>query len=153
MAGITQVTAFRPVSALYHKRTVSVISGSRRRILLRQRVHRICSVLSRIMGIAGETSVIISKQIIHISLCPAAVIQMQKKSEIIHLHLISRMPCLQGKNFIINSIINRHKHCPPFRFFSMIRLNSDALQNRIFIEYKFSADHIENHNLFRCGWQ
>ena len=91
---VTHITAHASVTVFQHQGCTAEISVSIAGKFLWKRVHGIGSVCSRIIRISGKASVVIGQKIIHASLCLFAIVEMKKKSVLIHLHLICGLFCL-----------------------------------------------------------
>ena len=105
---VTHITAHASVTVFQHQGCTAEISVSIAGKFLWKRVHGIGSVCSRIIGISGKSSVIVSQKIIHAAFCLFTIIEMKKKSVLIHLHLICSFFCLQGKRSVFLAVDDSH---------------------------------------------
>lgn len=122
----------------------SVIPRSVTGQLLRQSVHRIRAVYPCIIRISRKSSICIREQIIHVSRCPASIIQMQQKTKRIYLHLIGRVHCMQCKQLLFFIIKNAHftiLHSFPIRHLCTVGSYS-AKRRRIFLHCMSNVCHI-----------
>ena len=108
VAFVTEITAVSTVCILDDTCRCTVIAGSQRRELLRQRIHGICLVIPGIIRIAGKSSVVISQYIIHTAFRIFTIIQVQQKSISVDLHLIRCILCVQCNRFLLFIINNAH---------------------------------------------
>ena len=74
VALIAEVTAVRPVRILDNARRRTVVACPQGRELLRQRIHGISLIISRVIRISGKSSVIIGQKVIHTSFRALSII-------------------------------------------------------------------------------
>ena len=95
---VPRITADFSILCLCHQRVRAEVSGSLRRILLRQAVERVGSVHACVRRVRAEAPVPERENVVHRSFCAPAIVQMQKPVMRIRLHLIGAGPCLQSKD-------------------------------------------------------